>query len=98
MSLITRFYRGDFYFDFMSRRKIWYLISGGLVAICVISMLVRGFSLGIDFSGGAVFQFPSNGHSIQDARDLLRDNGVNADEAVIQQLETSKQLRVQTEE
>ncbi|MBL7494749.1 protein translocase subunit SecF [Frankia nepalensis] len=98
MSAITRFYRGEFYFDFMSRRKIWYLISGTLLAICVVSMLVRGFSLGIDFKGGAVFQFPANGHSIEDARDVLRDNGINADEAVVQQLETSKQLRVQTEE
>ncbi|MDT3445319.1 protein translocase subunit SecF [Pseudofrankia sp. BMG5.37] len=96
MSAITRFYRGEFWFDFIGRRKIWYLFSGILLAICVISMIVRGFSLGIDFSGGAVFQFPANGHSVEDARGTLSSAGVNPNDAVIQQLETSKQLRVQT--
>jgi len=96
MSAIGRFYRGETWFDFIGRRKIWYVFSGILVAICVISMIVRGFTLGIDFSGGAIFQFPANGHSIEDARHVLSESGVNPDDSVIQQLETSKQIRVQT--
>ncbi|OHV40641.1 MULTISPECIES: protein translocase subunit SecF [Pseudofrankia] len=96
MSAITRFYRGEFWFDFIGRRKIWYLFSGVLLVICIVSMIVRGFSLGIDFSGGAVFQFPANGHSVEDARGTLNSAGVNPNDAIIQQLETSKQLRVQT--
>ncbi|WP_045878281.1 protein translocase subunit SecF [Pseudofrankia sp. DC12] len=95
-SAITRFLRGQHSFDFIGRRRVWYIISGTLLVICIISMIVRGFSLGIDFSGGAVFQFPSKGHSIEDARGALHEAGVNADDAVIQELQTSKQLRVQT--
>jgi len=98
MSAITRFYRGEFWFDFIGRRKIWYIFSGVLVTICVLSMIVRGFSLGIDFSGGAVFQFPAKGHSVEDARSTLSSAGVNPNDAIIQQLETSHQLRVQTPE
>lgn len=95
-SAITRFLRGQHSFDFIGRRRVWYIISGTLLTICIISMIVRGFSLGIDFSGGAVFQFPAKGHSIEDARGALHEAGVNTDDAVIQELQTSKQLRVQT--
>jgi preprotein translocase subunit SecF len=98
MSAITRFYQGDQRHDFIGRRKVWYLISGVLLAICVVSMLVRGFSLGIDFSGGAVFQFPARGHTIEQAKDVLRSAGINEGDSVIQQLQTTDQLRVQTPE
>ena len=38
--------------DFMSIRKYMYVLSGALFLISFISFGVRGFSLGIDFSGG----------------------------------------------
>jgi len=96
MLAVTRFLRGEHNFDFIGRRRVWYLISGVVLTVCVLSMIVRGFTLGIDFSGGAVFQFPVKGHSIEDARGALHASGVNPDDAVIQELQTSKQLRVQT--
>jgi preprotein translocase subunit SecF len=96
MSAIARFYRGQHNHDFIGRRRIWYIISGTMLAICIISMIVRGFTLGIDFSGGADFQFAAQGHSIEDARHALSSAGVNPDDSVVQELQTSKQLRVQT--
>jgi preprotein translocase subunit SecF len=96
MSLMTRLYQSDFHVDFVGRRKLWYAASGVLLAVCVASMIVRGFSLGIDFSGGAVFQLPARGHSVQEAKDTLSAAGVNPGDAVIQQLETTGKLRVQT--
>jgi preprotein translocase subunit SecF len=96
MSAITRFFRGEHHFDFIGRRRIWYAISGVVLVVCVVSMIVRGFTLGIDFSGGAVFQFSAKGHSIEDARGVLRHAGINPDDAIVQELQTSKQFRVQT--
>ena len=39
-------------FSFIGNRKYAYIISGSLIAISLISFGVRGFSLGVDFSGG----------------------------------------------
>ena len=38
--------------DFMGRRKIFYAISSVIILAGMVSMFTRGFSLGVDFSGG----------------------------------------------
>lgn len=96
MSLIGRLYRSEFRVDFVGRRRIWYLFSGILLTICVLSMIVRGFTLGIEFSGGAMYQFPSNGGTVAQVEETLDGAGVPSEDAVVQQLETSNQFRVQT--
>lgn len=42
-------------FDFIGKRKIFYTISGIVIGAGIISMVVRGFNLGIDFSGGRTY-------------------------------------------
>ncbi len=42
-------------FDFIGKSKISFIVSGTLIAICVISLCVRGLSLGIDFTGGRTY-------------------------------------------
>ncbi|OHV37346.1 protein-export membrane protein SecF [Parafrankia soli] len=96
MSLIGRLYRSEFSVDFVGRRRVWYIVSGVLITICALSMIFRGFSLGIEFSGGAVFQFPSNGGTVEQVDSLLSKNGIDTSDSVVQQLETSRQFRVQT--
>lgn len=54
----TRLYTGTGAFDIVGRRKMWYLISVGLVALCIGSMAIKQFNLGIDFVGGTRLQFP----------------------------------------
>ncbi len=39
-------------FDFIGKRKIAYAISGTIIVLGLISMVVRGFELGVDFKGG----------------------------------------------
>ncbi|HEY5592943.1 MAG TPA: protein translocase subunit SecDF [Paludibacter sp.] len=39
-------------FDFIGKRKYAYLVSGSMLVISLISFGVRGFSYGVDFSGG----------------------------------------------
>lgn len=43
---------GETKIDFMGKRKIWYRVSAGLLLIGLISISVKGLSLGIDFLGG----------------------------------------------
>lgn len=42
-------------YQFIKKRNIGYIVSGILVAVCVISMATRGFNLGVDFSGGRTY-------------------------------------------
>jgi preprotein translocase subunit SecF len=58
---LGRLYTGTGAFDVVGRRRIWYAISGLLVVVCLVSILVRGFNLGIDFEGGTRVQLPAQG-------------------------------------
>jgi preprotein translocase subunit SecF len=64
MSLAARLYHGEVSVDFVGRRRIWYAISGAVIALGIASMIFRGFEFGIDFKGGVSFVFPANGHSV----------------------------------
>ena len=59
MSVVGRLYRGDIDIDFVGARRRWYLASGVLLLICLLSFAVRGFNWGIEFQGGTQFQFPA---------------------------------------
>ncbi len=47
---------GDSNIDFIKNRNRFYAISGGIMLIGLISIVVRGFSLGVDFKGGRTFE------------------------------------------
>jgi preprotein translocase subunit SecF len=95
MSLASRLYRGEVSYDFIGHRKRWYAISAVVIVICIASMIFRGFTFGIDFKGGAEFDFPSNGHTVTDARSALDGTGVNVE--VVQSLSSSPPtIRIQT--
>jgi len=64
MSVFTQLYRGETRFDFIGTRKRWYLASLVLLAICVLSITIRGFNVGIDFKGGTQFQVNAANTSI----------------------------------
>ncbi|MBK5968452.1 protein translocase subunit SecF [Thiorhodovibrio winogradskyi] len=42
--------------DFIGKRRIAVIASGVLIALCLVSMLVRGFNFGLDFTGGTVIE------------------------------------------
>lgn len=41
--------------DFLGKRKMTYLISGAVCLICLVFIFTKGFSLGVDFSGGRTY-------------------------------------------
>ncbi|RAK02225.1 SecD/SecF fusion protein [Larkinella arboricola] len=42
----------DSAFDFVSRRKLYYTISSVVIALGILSVVFKGFGLGVDFKGG----------------------------------------------
>ena len=64
MSIFRKLYRGETRFDFIGTRKRWYLASGVILVICVLSFVFRGFNFGVEFAGGSQFQIQAQGTTI----------------------------------
>jgi preprotein translocase subunit SecF len=83
MSLAHRLYNGEVSYDFIGKRRTWYIISGSLVVISLLSLIVRGFNLGIDFEGGGVFEFtPKAATTVTEVADTVKAAGVPGDPIV----------------
>lgn len=71
----VRLYTGTGAFEVVGKRKMWYLISGLIVAVCLASMLLRGFTFGIDFEGGTKVSMPATTQtgtvSVQQVEDVF---------------------------
>jgi preprotein translocase subunit SecF len=59
--VLARLYTGTGAFDIVGRRRRLYVLFGLLVLVCLLSMVFRGFTFGIDFSGGTTIQMPTQG-------------------------------------
>lgn len=60
---LSRLYTGTGAFEVVGRRRLWFGISGAIVAIAVLSILLRGFTFGIDFNGGTTVSMPAAGQT-----------------------------------
>ena len=54
-----RLYRGEVSFDFVSRQKLWYTISGCILVISLLALIFRGLDYSVEFKGGSVFTVPA---------------------------------------
>ncbi|MBM7461181.1 protein translocase subunit SecF [Rhodococcus coprophilus] len=52
-------YTGTGAFEIVGQRKRWYIVTAVIVLLALLSMLVRGFTWGIDFEGGTRIQMPA---------------------------------------
>jgi preprotein translocase subunit SecF len=84
-SLWHRLYHGETNYDFVGRRWIGFTISGILLAITIVSLLVRGLNFGIDFEGGIAWEAPvAGGLSTDDVESIIEENGIDPRDAKIQ--------------
>ncbi len=93
-----RLYTGEISYDFLGRRRRWYLFSAILLAIALLAVGVRGLSFGIEFRGGADFKAPTtvNSQTVDQMKTALQNSGVpELDEAIITTI-GGNQVRVQT--
>ncbi|HEY6276887.1 MAG TPA: protein translocase subunit SecF [Streptosporangiaceae bacterium] len=80
-----RLYRGEVSVDFVGRKRLWYTISGAILAISVVALLVLHLNFSVDFKGGSVFKFPTGTESISQVRTTVSGAGGGAD-AIVQQV------------
>lgn len=59
---------------FIKNRKYWYIISGTFMLVSILSLLVWGFKLGIDFTGGSLLEvrFLQTQPSVQEVQSALQ--------------------------
>lgn len=70
-------------YQFIQKRKLSYIISGTIITLGIVSMLTRGFELGVDFQGGRSYQVRFDQTvSVNDVRKSLSDNLENASMSV----------------
>ena len=70
-------YHGDNHYKMMDYRPRWYMFSISMALISICGMLIVGFNLGIEFSGGSQFDAPvSRDVSISDVRRSVEETGV----------------------
>jgi preprotein translocase subunit SecF len=79
----VRLYTGTGAFDVIGKRKLWFTISGVIVAIAIVSIALRGFTLGIDFEGGTKVSMPRGDVSTQQVEDVFSKAIGKAPESVV---------------
>lgn len=76
MAFVRDLYRGDTHFGFVAHRRRWYAASAVALLICILSIALRGFNLGVDFKGGNSLQFPTGRASVSQVESAAGAAGV----------------------
>jgi preprotein translocase subunit SecF len=83
-----RLFRGqeEFHLDIVGHRRLWFALSGALIAISIVVLFAPGLNLGIDFTGGALLEYPNRaGVGAEEVKSELA--GLGHDDAVVQLIE-----------
>jgi SecD/SecF fusion protein len=61
--------------DYIGRRRIWFAVSGTVLAISILAIAIKGLNLGIDFEGGTQVSFrtpePTSLEDVRSAADQI---------------------------
>ena len=72
--------------DFIGKKKIAYIVSGALILISILSISIKGFTYGVDFTGGRTyvvrFDQPAEVEAVRAAVNAAFDNAAANDETV----------------
>ena len=88
----------DTSFDFLKFRKIGYAISALLIVASIVSMTVKGFNYGIDFSGGVLIDVKSKNGPVDVEAVRKELSGLKLDELTLQAVgQTGEQLMIRAQ-
>ena len=103
---LTRNFLKNTHIDFLGARKWSYIISGALILIAIGSICIKGFSYGVDFTGGRTyvvrFDQPVKAEAVRDAvNDVFSaaaaaDPSVKASSAEVKQFGGESQMKITT--
>ena len=79
----NRLYTGTGGFDVMGRRKLFFAITALMVAIAAASIVLRGFTFGIDFQGGTKVGFPRGDTSVTQVEQVFTETIGTAPQSVV---------------
>jgi preprotein translocase subunit SecF len=97
-SLTHRLYTGEISYDFIARRRRWYVLSAILLGLSIVAVLGRGLAFGIEFRGGADFRAPTTvtSSTVDSMREALDRTGLpDLDDTIVNTI-GDNQVRVQT--
>jgi preprotein translocase subunit SecF len=97
-SFLSRLYTGTGAFEVIGRRKLWYGVSGAIVAVAIISILLRGFTFGIDFEGGTTVSMPRGDATVSQVEEVFRQTlGHDPESAVVVGSGSSATVQIRSE-
>jgi preprotein translocase subunit SecF len=67
----SRLYRGEANLNIVGRRKLWFLVAGGLLLVSLLSLFIIRFTLGIEFKGGNEFHVPTRVGSLAQVEQVV---------------------------
>lgn len=96
---LERMYNGEGGFQIVPNRKKWFTVMIALVVVCLAAILIRGFSLGIDFEGGTRMSMPpTNGADQTSVEKVFEEaTGVEAQTTQVVGAGDSRQVEVTSE-
>jgi preprotein translocase SecF subunit len=74
-SLWSRLYHGQTDFDIVGRWKLWFGGSAVVIAIGLVSLIGNGLNLGIDFTGGTVWEVAAGDADVAEVAEGMADLG-----------------------
>ena len=98
ISRMDRLYEDERGYDFIGRTKLWYGITAALIVAAVAAILIRGFSLSIDFEGGTTLSMPAGDLKEDEVSQVLEDStGVEPEQVHIVGAGDSETLEIVSE-
>ena len=95
-SKLTRNFLQNTHVDFIGKKKIAYFVSGALIVISLVSIFTKGFTYGVDFTGGRTyvvrFDQPVEAEQIREAAIAEFDGAVE-----VKQFGGESQMKVTTQ-
>ena len=74
--------------DFIGKRKLFYMISGAIIILGIVSLSTRGLSTGVDFKGGWSYVVQAEGASSEEIKKALTSTLTSEIEAVNTEVKT----------
>ena len=93
---LTRNFLKNTHVDFIGKRKWSYMISGALILISLLSIFIKGFTYGVDFTGGRTyvvrFDQPVTAEAVRQAAEVEFDGAVE-----VKQFGGESQMKITTQ-
>ena len=93
---LTRNFLQNTHVDFIGKKKIAYIVSGALILISIVSIFTKGFTYGVDFTGGRTyvvrFDAPVTAEAVREAAIAEFDGAVE-----VKQFGGESQMKVTTQ-